>query len=219
MILPSKEFLDVFKATNGALSVTESIAIMNIAAQARNVGEYIEFGTYHGKSSMSAVIGLNIAMEVNVFPKGFILVDPLFEDEKICLQVSELINKFSHSKLIPKCKNEYSTEYLLHSDIQPSFVFIDSGSHQDGLPMQEAKLLEDRMVQGGIIAFHDWNSQFSEVKEASDYLVGTGKFEYIPINWHGIIAYVNANNLEEGNNSWHHTELKNPCFVGAVKRK
>jgi len=41
----------------------------------------------------------------------------------------------------------------------------------------------------------------------------------INIDWDKIVSYVNENNLEEGNTSWHHNELKNPCFVGAVKRK
>ena len=108
---------------------------------------------------------------------------------------------------------------ILHNFNNISYCFVDSGSHQDGLPMQEVKLLEDKMVQGGIICFHDWDSQFREVKEASDYLVSTGKYDYISIQWNEIIEYVNANNLEEGNISWHHNELKNPQFVGAVRRK
>jgi len=113
----------------------------------------------------------------------------------------------------------YSTDVIPIIRTLYSYVFVDSGSHQDGLPMQEVKLLENIVVQDGIIAFHDFDSQFKEVREAYDYLVSTGKYEPININWQEIVEYVNANNLEDGNNSWHHTELKNPCFIGAVKRK
>jgi len=210
MILPSKEFLDVFKETNGALSVTESIAIMNIAAQAPR-GIFLELGTHKGKSAMSAVFGL---------PKGdFGLVEPCFKDCEINpTDVVNVVSKFSKHKRAYFIIEDYSTN-ILPNQKEMAYVFVDSGSHQDGLPMQEVKLLEDKMVQGGIIAFHDWNSQFKEVKEASDYLVSTGKYEYISIGWNEIIEYVNENNLEEGNSSWHHTGLKNPCFVGAVKRK
>jgi len=208
MITPTKSFWEIFKATNGALSCAEAVAIMNLAAQAPN-GFYMELGTHLGKSAMSALCGLSDGM--------FVLVDPIFEDKKILDKVADTVGAFSNGGGI-SLSPLYSTDIINNFD-NYSYVFVDSGSHQDGLPMQEVKLLEDRIVQGGIIAFHDWNSQFKEVIEASDYLVGTGKYEYIPINWDEIISYVNENNLEEGNISWHHTELKNPCFVGAVKRK
>ena len=55
MITPSKEFWEVFKKTNGALSSAESLAIINIAAQAPPNGLACEFGVYHGKSAMSAM--------------------------------------------------------------------------------------------------------------------------------------------------------------------
>lgn len=212
MIYPSKEFWKVFKETNGALSCTEAVAIMNIAAQAPFGFVYpcMELGVYNGKSAMCAILHWH--------QKEFILVDPMFKDEgHKTIVSSNLWDAKSNAGVILEY-DYYSTEAIIkHTNY--SYVFSDAGSHQDGLPMQEVKLLEDRMVQGGIIAFHDWNSQFKEVKEASDYLVSTGKYEYIPINWDEIIAYVNEYNLEEGNNSWHHTELKNPCFVGAIRRK
>lgn len=210
MITPTKEFLEIFKSTNGALSVTESIAIMNIAAQAPK-GLCIEFGTYHGKSAMSAIIGLRSGSK-------FILVDPIFKNVALANMVLIKVYDTQADKLLVYTIPDISLNEIIKHD-NYSYVFIDSGSHQDGLPMQEVKLLEDRIVPNGIIAFHDYNSQFSEVKEAYDYLISTGKFEEIPINWGEIIEHVNANNLEDGNSSWHHNELKNPCFAGAVKRK
>lgn len=209
MIKPTQDFLDLFKSTNGALSVTESIAIMNIAKMAKQ-GTYMELGVAEGKSAMSAAYNLQEGL--------FFLVDPIFEDEKLREQVIKKVKTFADKKIIVGCLPKYSIEAIeLYNDY--AYVMVDSGSHQDGLPMQEVKLLEDKMTQGGIIVFHDWDSQFSEVKEASDYLVGTGKYDYIPIDWEEIINYVNENNLEDNNLSWHHQELKNPCFVGAVIRK
>lgn len=214
MITPSREFLEVFKNTNGALSVTESICIMNIAAQAPN-GIYMELGTHKGKSAMAAMCGLTRS------PISFFLLEPEFKDSVFLNEAKEpieLVQRMMGDYVTVLYTPEYSTDFI-GKITGYSYVFVDSGSHQDGLPMQEVKMLEDGMVQGGIICFHDWDSQFQEVKEASDYLVGTGKYDYININWEEIVSYVNENNLEEGNTSWHHTELKNPCFVGAVKRK
>lgn len=208
MITPTPEQLEIFKKLDGALSVSESIAISNIASQAPN-GWAIELGSYKGKSALSAMLGLKDCF--------FLLVDPIFEDKKIMQEVDDTLQPINTSIKL-KYSPLYSTDIL--PNLAPyAYVFVDSGSHQDGLPMQEVKLLEDNMLQGGIIAFHDFLSQFVEVEEAYNYLIGTGKYDKIDINWNEIIEYVNANDLEANNLSWHHQEMKNPNFVGAVRRK
>lgn len=221
MIKPTKEFLEIFRNTNGALSVAESIAIMNIAAQAPKGNYiYIEFGTYKGKSAMSASFALDDNSEILELEDKieFILVDPVFKESLEWWFEVDFVVSFANKNVLPS----YDTRHSI--DVIPEFkdyayVFIDSGSHGDGLPMQEVRLLEDRMVQGGIIAFHDFKSQFIEVEEAYNYLLRTDKYEEINIDWNEIVQYVDENNLEEGNISWHHNELKNPCFVGALRRK
>lgn len=211
MITPPKEFWKVFKETEGALSCTEAVAIMNLAAQSPVANRCVEFGVYKGKSAMSAAICLTHAL--------FYLVEPEFKDDKFKKEVESTLKKIPASPVEYSFSPMFSTDWLKDNEREFGYVFVDSGSHQDGLPMQEVKLLEDRIVQGGIIAFHDFKSQFVEVEGAYEYLKSTGKYEEIPINWEEIITYVNENNLEEGNKSWHHNELRNPCFVGALKRK
>lgn len=209
MIKPSSEFLEHFKQTEGALSVSECIAIMNIASEAPE-GIYIELGTYYGKSAMSAAATLKSGV--------FHLVDPIFQDIELSKKVGIDVYRVTKRDITIDVINAVSTDIIPKLN-RFSYVFVDSGSHQDGLPLEEVRLLEDRVIKGGIIAFHDWGSQFKEVKEASDYLVATGKYEYLPIDWDGIISYVSGNDLEAGNSSWHHTEMNFPNFVGAVKRK
>lgn len=215
MIIPSNEFIEIFKKTNGALSVCESIAIMNLAAQAPN-GVYIELGTHMGKSAMSAAATLKTGI--------FDLVDPCFSPNHPEWfgdnAVAELHQKLlaANSKLLYLFFDNYSTN-ILQRDQMYAYVFVDSGSHQDGLPMQEVKLLEDKVIQGGIVAFHDYKSQFTEVEIAYDYLVRTGKYDEIKINWQEIVNFVKQNDLEKGNVSWHHNELEFPCFVGALIKK
>jgi predicted O-methyltransferase YrrM len=207
MNFPSKEFIEEFKKVHGALSVCESIAIYNIALEAPE-GLYLELGSHKGKSGMSAALGLKDGL--------FYLVDPIFENADLAIEVSDLVKSAGNTSVVIVAA--YSTEVIEnHTDL--SYVFVDSGSHQDGLPMQEVKMLEDRVMQNGIIAFHDFNSQFIEVKEAYDYLLSTGKYEEIKIDWEAIVNYVRENDLEKGNTSWHHTETQFPCFVGALKRK
>lgn len=208
MILPNETFWSAFKSVQGALSCCEALAIMNIASEAPQ-GIYLELGTHKGKSAISAMQYLSNG--------EFHLVDPIFNDLELAEQVVKMVLCHSN-KIVVGIIPKYSID-IIENYNKLSYVFVDSGSHQDGLPMQEVKMLEDRIVSGGIIAFHDFDSQFKEVREAYNYLLNTGKYEEISIPWDEIRKYVLENNLEENNQSWHHTELETPCFVGALKRK
>jgi hypothetical protein len=210
MLVPDQNFWDVFKATNGALSTCESVAIMNLAAMCPPNGLACELGVYKGKSAMSAMAAGNF--------NEFHLVDTEFEKEILTSEVSA-----SLIAAVPNhCRVAFvigsSLDYLGAADCKFSYVFVDSGDHQS-LPMAEVKLLEDKMVDGGIIVFHDYGSQFLQVNDAYDYLLGTWKYEGVKIEWQQIIDYVGENKLEQNNISWHHSELEFPCFVGALKRK
>jgi len=215
MQYPSKDFWGIFKSTNGALSTAEAIAIANLAAQAPQ-GTYLELGTFQGKSAMSALCGLK-------GEEDFWLLEPKFEDEQFMADVIGNMNRIKRllkSDVLSFYLASYSTDFIPTLITNLSYVMVDSGSHQDGLPMQEAKLLEDRMVQGGIIVWHDFKNQFREPAEAAEYLVSTGKYDWVNINWQPIFNYVKEHNLEEGNSSWHvYPDLPHPPnFVGAVKR-
>jgi hypothetical protein len=209
MNLPSELFFTEFKKTQGALSVCEAIAIHNILLQAP-AGMYLELGSHKGKSGMSAATALKEGV--------FVLIDPIFSDLDLGAEVCDKVRSFTNASLDVIPIADFSTNVIsLYEDL--SYVFVDSGSHCDGLPMQEVKMLEDRMTVNGIIAFHDYRNQFTEVAEAYDYLLSTGKYERIDIPWDQIKAYVTENNLEAGNSSWHMPGVDLPCFVGAVKRK
>jgi predicted O-methyltransferase YrrM len=207
MITPTPEFLKALKETNGALSIAESIFIMQAAALAPK-GTYIELGVAYGKSAMSACTTLNEGF--------FYLVDPLFEDAKV---LDEVYNKVS--KINPDIKVKilpiYSTDFL--PKFAPySYVMLDSGDH-DEIVMKEINLVKDNMVSGGVIVMHDLDSQFLAVRDGYNYLLSTGNYEEIKPDWNEINNYVNENDLETNNISWHHQEMKNPNFVGALRRK
>ena len=214
MITPTPEFWKVFKETEGALSCTEAVAIVNIAAQAPGGVNCLEMGTYKGKSACAALIGLKEGGFFHLLEPEF--SDPYFLDE--AHKSIRKTKKITGKKITCLLSNAYSTDFIERYD-NYCYVFSDAGNHQDGLPMQEVKLLEDRMISGGIIAFHDFKSQFVEVEGAYNYLLSTGKYDEIKIDWDEIISYVKENDLETGNSSWHHNEIDFPCFVGAVKRK
>lgn len=231
MIIPNEAFIKQFKATPGAISVSECIAIFNLALESPE-GVYADLGTHAGKAAMSAAQGLK---------KGvFYLVDPVFDlgneeawkhtvqggadkmpwahvhDKDFCKNIVENV---AHNGLLPILLGDYSTNAIPKYGPY-SWVFVDSDDHQEELVMEEMRLLEDRMVQGGIIAFHDYENQYQWPKRGHEYLISTGKYENIPIDWERIFVHVKSGNLEDGNNSWHQAGTEEfPKFVGAVKRK
>ena len=182
----------IFKETDGALSCCEALCIIQLAAETPE-GLAVELGVYKGKSAISAVVGFKNNPQ-------FYLVEPEFKDKEWLREVLYLLNdvcKISNQQVRIKPFDEYSTEVIpLFKNI--SYCFVDSGSHQDGLPMQEVKLLEDIIIQGGIIAFHDFGNQFREPKGAAEYLVSTGKYEWIDIDWKSIVEYVKENISSSG---------------------
>lgn len=233
MNFPTKEFFEEFKKTPGAISVCEAIAIYWLGSQSPEGGYYVEVGSNAGKASMAASHGINRsdvffmvdpiynlqnreAFEHSVqgtpenIPWGYVF-EPDFND-KVRNRISSV------SKMLASLQGDYSTNvFKAHNEY--SYVFIDSDDHQEELVMEEVTLLEDKMIPGGIIAFHDFRNQYYGPFAGYTYLLETGKFEPVNIPWDEIRAYVSENNLEEGNNSWHMPGVDLPCFVGAVKRK
>lgn len=234
LILPSKEFLELFKKTPGAISVSESIAIMNIAAQAP-AGTYIECGSHAGKSGMSAAAGLKHG-------GTFYMIDPVydlknleawkhtiqehpdnmgwlyFKEDGFYEKVKENLRIASHGLIEPVLLGDYSENALPQYD-NYAYCFIDSDSHQKERVNAEIELIRPKIIKGGIIAFHDFGNQYIAPREVHEYLISTGEYENIGIDWHEIFDYVREHNLEEGNESWHNKGSSEfPCFVGAVKK-
>lgn len=233
---PTPEFIELFKSTPGALSVCESIAIFNLASEVPE-GNYIcvDVGSNHGKAAMSAAHGLS---QVKLY-----MVDPVYDpanreafkhsvqgvpenipwgyvlEPSFKAKVKLIIKCASDGGMTAKLLGQHSTD-ALSKFLKPfSWVFLDSDDHQLDLIMSELAIIEDRMVNGGIIAFHDYLNQYSGPAEAHKYLLSTGKYENVDIPWEEIVEYVKDGDMETGNNSWHNQETPFPCFVGAVRRK
>ncbi len=208
MQLPNKEFIEQFKKTNGAFGVAECIALYNIVLDAPS-GKYCELGVYKGKSAMAAALGLKSGT--------FYLIEPEFGSVAWEDEVYQLI-KNTNPNLTVITIDDLSLN-IIPNLFEMSYVFVDSSIHDD-MVMKEARLLQDKIKSGGILAFHDLGNQFTAVQRAYDFLVSTGKLEPIIINWKEIFDYVRENNLEEGNISWHSAGSEEfPKFVGALKRK
>jgi hypothetical protein len=236
MIIPPQLLINRFKSTPGAISVCEAIAIYNLAKEVPE-GICVDVGSHYGKAAMAAAIGLHGKR------RTLHMIDPIYDltnreafkhsvqespenipwhyvhEEDFNLKVSENIRIVSAGDVVANLIGDYS-EKVLPTFHSIGWCFIESDSHQGGMAMRESKIIEDKVVSGGIVAFHDYKNQFSDPAEAHEYLISTGKFENVVIDWDAIFNYVRENNLEEGNQSWHEKGSEEfPKFVGAVKRK
>lgn len=206
MITPPKELIEKFKAVNGAMSVAEGIALHNVALQAP-AGTWVELGSHKGKSSTMIAAAMKDGVQLN-------LVEPEFKDNEWAASVAESI--MPCNILNVQFWPTYSTEVLpLLGEVH--FLFVDSGDHGEEIVQSELPLYEDKIVSGGIIAYHDFGSQFTAVARAYHYLISTGKYEPIQIDWNEIFEVAD----ETGNLSWHqYPELPHsPNFIGALRKK
>lgn len=214
MKAPSFELIKKFVSTYGAMSVAEGIALYNVCLQAPDYGNWIELGSHKGRSSI--MIASNINNKINLT-----LVEPEFSSISWANEVHDKLEEFNKNRNITFFAN-YSTEVLPDFE-EISFLFVDSGNHGEQIVQSEKPLYEDKIISGGIIAFHDYGekSQFTAVKKCYEELVATGKYEPIEINWDEIFEYVKENDLKDGAFSWHiYPELPHPPnFIGALRRK
>lgn len=209
---PSKQVIKQFQETVGAMSVVEGISLYNICLQAPDYGNWVELGSHKGRSSVMIASCINEKIELS-------LVEPEFSKIEWANEVANKLQWLNKNRNIVFWAN-YSTE-ILDKFNEISFCFVDSGTHSDSLVMNESKMLEDKIISGGVIAYHDKGSQFTKVDEAYNYLLSTGKYEEIIIDWDSIFKYVKENNLQDGELSWHkYPELPHPPnFIGALRRK
>lgn len=203
-------FFKAFKETHGAMSVCESLALISIAELAPK-GTYISLGSHKGKDTIAATQALKDG--------EMYLVDPIFEDIDLAKEVIKVVGNNVKSRINIYLKAEYSTD-AIKKYAPYAYVFLDTGDHGEELVSTEVRLLEDTLIHGGIIAMHDFGNQFTAVARGYDYLLSTGKYEAIEVDWDTIFDYVRSNNLEEGNSSWHERGSEEfPKFIGALRRK
>lgn len=239
--IPPSKLIELFKTTPGAISLHEFFAISWLAEQAPP-GECIDLGTNAGKAAVAQAIGLGRQGA----PRQMHCIDTVFdlENDKAWrdnhmqpdrnttgwswiyqpnfLECVQHRIKFAGSgnvavKLIGE---SVITETPRIGKDGVAFAFSDADSANKWLVDGIADALSPNMVKGGIIAWHDWNSQFVAPKEASDRLIATGIFEQVAIPWDEIKEAVDSVGGEHsGNDSWHHRETERPMFVGAVRKK
>ena len=229
---PLKTFR-VVKNIPGAISMTEAVGIYDtIATHLKScTGVAADLGAHAGKSSIA---GAKALLDAG-FKRPFYMVDLAYDldnpEWRTTVQGSADKMPWGYlkdsDKIIkramqhyPKCElmGSSSLQFLANPHLAISYVFIDADDHQVDLVMAEVKKLEDIVLPGGLVFFHDFENQYIGPAQAHAYLIDTGKYENISIDWDSAKAYVKKNKLEEGNVSWHMPGMDFPAFVGCARR-
>jgi len=250
MNFPSQEVIKLFKDTNGAISLHEGCAIYWLAEQCPS-GNAVELGSHEGKAAVMAAAGFQTKRQFHLVDPCYDtqndeawkhsvqgtsknawhkIHEPSFNRD-----VKHRIVQASYERVglqEPGVERVGFVEPVLHGDYSLhaipeisapfSYVMVDSDIHTYELTRDELNLLRDRMAIGGIIAFHDFASQFTGVEQAYREMLQGGMYEEVGIPWGEIKAFVASIGGENGqgipNSSWHHCDKEAPTFLGALKR-
>lgn len=257
MNFPDQGIIELFKKTEGAISLHEGCAIYWLAGQCPE-GCAVELGSHEGKAAIMAAAGFAKKALLGS-AKDFHLVDPCYDTKNAeawansvqgtsenawhkihdpdfndgvrnrifnasVFRVTKLDNE--HDQVDAKVRPVLHGDYSLHAIpeiLAPfSYCMVDSDVHTYELTRDENALLKERMAIGGIIAYHDFQSQFLGVERAYREMLQGGMYEEIGIPWGEIKDFVKSIGGEDGQGmpccSWHHREMEAPCFLGALRR-
>ncbi len=232
--------LEVAKTLPGAVSMTEMAGLYKtimMHLEAPDGAIAIDLGSHAGKSSITAIAALSEMGRKDYFH----MVDPIYnlkneEAWKDTIQGSADKMPWAHVHK-PNFKEVIKTNIDKFSKLQYmllgisanqlfdkirkspiSYIFIDSDDHQPERVEEECNKIEDLILPGGLVFFHDYKNQYIGPHLAAEYLVETGKYEEIQIDWGFAKNFTNAHNLEKGNDTWQSYEDMSTIFVGCVKR-
>lgn len=237
--IPPPEIIDLFKKTPGAISLHEFFAISWLASQAPNTGACLDLGTNAGKAAIAQSSGFTASTYLHCIDTVFDLENeeawkdnhmqkggPMttgwawIYDPDFKAKVMARINKASKHTVSPLLYGESVLTAIPRLGANGvAFAFCDADNANRELVDGIVDRLAPLMVQGGIIAHHDYWSQYIPPHEAQDRLIATGDFERITIPWGEIQEAVDSIGGDHGDNiTWHHKETARPMFVGAVRR-
>lgn len=234
MNFPSPDILKLFKETRGAISIQEGVAIHWLARQAPE-GDAIDLGTHCGKAAIMASAGFVTSRKFHLVDPGFDVNNAEawehsvqgssdkawhgFHEDLFPVKVLRTVSDASQNPLTISSHGDYSLHAIPAINGPFSFVFIDSDVHTYDIVKPECELLRNRMVIGGIIAFHDFGPPTYGVEQAMREMLPGGQYEEIGIPWREIKEWVHDNDTPEANISWHKAGEKEPCYLGALIRR
>jgi MMP 1-O-methyltransferase len=173
------EVNEIGKNIQGWLSRAESRYLYDAASRLKNKGVVVEIGSFKGKST--AYIG-NGAKKSGI--KKFYCVDPHIGDER--LRVTRFGNYNSFEEFTENCRIskvddivipivDFSENAIKTFNEKIEFIFIDGDHLYDAVKL-DFELWNPKLINGGIVCFHDINL-VGVRKVVLDYVLNSTTFK------------------------------------------
>lgn len=224
-----------FKEIQGAISVTEAAHLYLILSEFRVTMSFeyaADLGAHAGKSTSIASYALGNSCA------NFFLVDPLYDKDNPDVWKSTTgtssrnyyFDQNDYNNTILNRAKEFNpnmnfflegipSEEFLNKCPMLGYCFVDTDDHNATIIGKEIALLKEKMLIGGILAFHDYGNQFVPIYEAANGLVKSGLFEMVKPDMDEVNKLVDLVGGEKGNDSWHiYDSIPRPNFVGCFRR-
>ncbi len=215
------------RSVAGAVCITEMFALYCAIRKHLKAEEAvaIDLGAHFGKSSCVALTALSDMERKD----RFYMIDPLYDLKKYP-QVDlgynygpnflerAVENATMFSDLDASLVAATSEDFFNSCTDSLSYAFVDSGNHETFI-MYEAEQLEKRIIEGGLIVFHDYMNQYTQPRynpsTAYNYLISTEKFKEIDLEPDFALKIAALKGWEEGNITW---QMNIECALGCVQR-
>lgn len=174
------ESLFLIDVVEGFLSVSEQLFLIHLPALLQNIaGDYVEIGSYKGKSATCVGLG---NMLFNSRSKKIYCVDPFQSNTNVIYNngyFDEFMRNISFATLegdvIPIKKFSYEAKGDVPDKI--AGLFIDGDHSFEGVK-KDIEDFSPKVVEGGYIAFHDYG-RFGVTQAVDEFIEQNKDFEYI----------------------------------------
>ena len=220
------EMFEFAKNTYGGVNMSEMVGLFDTIIKHLKCPEGMaaDLGSHEGKSSIIGAAALSYLNRAD----DFHLVELIeFGKPNVKERVTERVTKYSS---VPVTLVEgLSVDFIYENGGPFSYVFVDT-DHDISFVMPEGKGLEDRMLPGGLIFFHDFKNQYPAPAQVYQCLIDTGKYEEVEIDWDSAIQFTKEHGLKENDVTFarydglHATSLSEltsfeyPVFIGCLRR-
>lgn len=180
-MIHKKTLLKRINEINGLLSNNEAILLYNLARKAKN-GVIIEIGSYKGKSTICLGYGTKDGHRVKVYTIDPHTGDLSYHEWELEKNSSPTIREFQKNISRNKEIKEYIYPLYTTSELaipgvttKVDLIFVD-GDHRYESVLKDFKLWNEKLNEGGIIAFHDSFSWEGVIKVVDEEIFNNSQF-------------------------------------------
>lgn len=176
------ELLAIIEHTEGWLSPHEQVALLHLPSMVDHLnGDIVEIGSYKGKSTIALALGSSLMSKKK---RPIYAIDPFLDYYYPSFQFNINYHRLQYF-IIPI--KQFSTQAYDDCPKSIAALFID-GDHEYSSVKHDITHYVSRVVNGGLILFHDYTEQFPGVIKAVNELCNNSEYNIVLTYDHLIIV-------------------------------